>query len=362
MDLNNLFSKDEINKGRQIELDIAKGFAIIFMILCHVALCSNNGNSALSPTYYFITDAILGGPCAAPVFMFCMGVGIVYSKHSQWNNLIKRGIKLFLLGIALNLFRNVVLYYVSGALFGNWNYSPIYGGLMILFVDIFAFAGLSFILLGILKKFNLSNKMIILITLLMSILGSFINSMNSGPVLINFILGNFIGTDVKCTAFPLFNWFIFPIGGYIWGQYFIRVKDKNKFFKYWPLFIIIPFIYFLFISKTFLYTEAGYYYFNTFDGIICLLYVHGIIGLCYYLSKYMPNTIIKSLKSLSYNITEIYFLQWIFIPYGILFLPYIFKNIVMTDLICFIYSLIIIIITAILCEFIRKLKKRKNNI
>ena len=27
-----VFSKDEVNTGRQIELDIAKGFAILFMI------------------------------------------------------------------------------------------------------------------------------------------------------------------------------------------------------------------------------------------------------------------------------------------------------------------------------------------
>ena len=27
-----IFSKDEVNTGRQIELDIAKGFAILFMI------------------------------------------------------------------------------------------------------------------------------------------------------------------------------------------------------------------------------------------------------------------------------------------------------------------------------------------
>ena len=362
MDLNNLFSKDEINIGRQIELDIAKGFAIIFMILCHVVLSSIDGNNAISPMYKFIMDDILGGPCAAPVFMFCMGVGIVYSKHSQWNNMIKRGIKLFLLGITLNIFRNIGLYYFSGIILGDWHYTYIYGGLIILFVDILAFAGLSFILLGILKKFKLSNKKIILIALIMSIIGSFINSINFGPLILNFLFGNFIGTDVNCTAFPLFNWFIFPIGGYIWGQYFIRAIDKNKFFKFWPLFIIIPFIYFLFISKTILYNDAGYYYLNTIDGIICLLYVHGSIGLCYYLSKYMPKTIIKSLKVLSRNITEIYFIQWIFIPLGLLCLQHIFKNIVITDLICFIYGILIIFITASLCEFIRKLKKRKNKV
>ena len=33
--MNDLFSKDKINTGRQIELDIAKSFSTIFMIFIH---------------------------------------------------------------------------------------------------------------------------------------------------------------------------------------------------------------------------------------------------------------------------------------------------------------------------------------
>lgn len=52
---------------------------------------------------------------------------------------------------------------------------PIAGGLLLFCVDILAFAGLSFILMGILKKFELSNKKLIVIALLMSIIDSFKN-------------------------------------------------------------------------------------------------------------------------------------------------------------------------------------------
>ena len=112
----------------------------------------------ISPSYGFIVGNVLGRPYAAPIFMFCMGVGIVYSRRSQWDIMVKRGITLFLLGILVNVFEFFLPYYVCGTLLGSWDIFPIAGGLLLFCVDILAFAGLSFILMGILKKFELSNK------------------------------------------------------------------------------------------------------------------------------------------------------------------------------------------------------------
>ena len=89
--------------------------------------------------------------------------------------MVKRGITLFLLGILVNVFEFFLPYYVCGTLLGSWDIFPIAGGLLLFCVDILAFAGLSFILMGILKKFELSNKKLIVIALLMSIIDSFKN-------------------------------------------------------------------------------------------------------------------------------------------------------------------------------------------
>ncbi|WP_304091832.1 heparan-alpha-glucosaminide N-acetyltransferase domain-containing protein [Methanobrevibacter gottschalkii] len=169
----------------------------------------------ISPSYGFIVGNVLGRPYAAPIFMFCMGVGIVYSRRSQWDIMVKRGITLFLLGILVNVFEFFLPYYVCGTLLGSWDIFPIAGGLLLFCVDILAFAGLSFILMGILKKFELSNKKLIVIALLMSIIGSLLRDTDLGIPVLNLIFGNFIGTAGGFTAFPLFNWFIFPIAGYI---------------------------------------------------------------------------------------------------------------------------------------------------
>ena len=77
-----LFSDEKINTGRQLELDVAKALSIIFMIFLHTLIVVKGFNYSLSPAYDFIISNVLGRPCAAPVFMFCMGVDMVYSRHS----------------------------------------------------------------------------------------------------------------------------------------------------------------------------------------------------------------------------------------------------------------------------------------
>ena len=101
-----------------------------------------------------------------------MGVGIVYSRHSQWGQMIKRGITLFLAGIVVNVFEFFIPYYVYGYLFGSWDVFTIAGGLLLFCIDILEFAGLTFILLGISKKLKISNETLLIIAIAMSIIGS----------------------------------------------------------------------------------------------------------------------------------------------------------------------------------------------
>ena len=342
MYLNNLFSEEKVNTGRQAELDIAKTLSIIFMVFVHVVWMIFSFDNNISSGYALIYSNILGRPCAAPIFMFCMGVGIVYSRHSQWGQMIKRGITLFLAGIVVNVFEFFIPYYVYGYLFGSWDVFTIAGGLLLFCIDILEFAGLTFILLGISKKLKISNETLLIIAIAMSIIGSVLRYTDFGMPVLNLFFGYFIGTKGGFTAFPLFNWFIIPVAGYVWGQYFIRAKDKNQFFKYWPIYLIIALIYFVVstqISNGFL-TDIHQYYFMTFiDALFCLLYAHANIGLCYYLSKILPDIIIKAATILSSHIINIYVTQWLFVPLITIFIAYIFKGIVFTDWMAIIISI-----------------------
>ena len=361
MNISNLFSKEKVNVGRQVELDIAKALSIIFMIFLHTMWVEMNYNHAYSPVYQFVVGNVLGRPYAAPIFMFCMGVGIVYSRHSQWDVMVKRGVKLYLLGILVNVFEWIIPHFLSGTLLGNWDAFPIHGGFMLFCVDILAFAGLSFIVMGILKKFEVSNKKLIVIAVVMSIIGFFLRKIDLGSPVLNLIFANFIGTKGGFTAFPLFNWLIFPVGGYIWGQYFIRAKVKGDFFKFWPLYIVISLIYFFVSTKLWggiLSSEDIhlYYFMNTLDAAFCIINAHGVIGLCYWLTKYMPDAVINVSKILSSNINYIYIAQWFFVPVTGILIAYFFKDLVMNDLLSSILAICMIILATLVALGYKKLR------
>ena len=363
--MSNLFSDEKVNTGRQVELDIAKALSIIFMIFLHTLMVVKGFDHSLSPAYDYIFSNVLGRPCAAPVFMFCMGVGIVYSRRSLWNIMIKRGITLYILGLLVNIFEFFLPGFLCGTLFGKWNVFPMDGGLLLFCVDILAFAGSAFILLGILKKFNISNKWLIVIAVVMSLIGTFSRGTDFGSPILNLLFADFIGSTGGFGAFPLFVWFIFPVAGYIWAQYFIRAKDKGQFFRFWPIYIIVAFIYFFITSHVlgsgvFSDDVHLYYFMTTLDAIFCIIYAHGNIGFCYWLVKYLPDKIIKAFSILSSNINTIYIAQWCFIPLGVIFLVYIFRDLVFTDVISTIYAICMLILATAFAIYYKKLRTGKN--
>ena len=365
MGISNLFSDEKVNVGRQTELDIAKALSIVFMIFLHTMWVASNFNHAFSPTYEFVVGSVLGRPYAAPIFMFCMGIGIVYSRHSQWDLMVKRGITIYILGILVNVFEFFIPHFLSGDLIpGTSGEFPIAGGLLLFCVDILAFAGLAFILMGILKKLKLSNKNLIIIAVIMSLLGTFLKGLDSGITIIQLFLSNFIGAVGNFSAFPLFNWFIFPIAGYIWGQYFIRAKDKSVFLKFWPIYIIVALIYF-FVSTNlwvgiFSTNIHNYYFMNTLDAVFCIINAHGVIGLCYWISKYLPDAIIKAATILSSNINTIYIVQWFFITVLIILISYFFKGILWNDLLTSIFAIFIIVLSTAVALGYKKLRTAKS--
>lgn len=88
-----------MNSKRQFEIDIAKGLAIVFMVLVHTTeyfYCGKN------PTFQAIAE-FLGGPFAAPVFMFALGVGVNYTRDSSPKHFAKRGCHMLIMSYVYNL-------------------------------------------------------------------------------------------------------------------------------------------------------------------------------------------------------------------------------------------------------------------
>lgn len=330
-----LFSDQKINSGRQVELDLAKCLAIFFMIFLHCYFVTAGFQNTISVPMTRIIAHLLGGPFAAPVFMFCMGVGMVYSRNQEPAYLVKRGIKLMLLGLVVNVGEFLLPHYVAGKLLGEWDIFPTAGGLLLFCIDILAFAGMAFILVGLLKKLNLSAKQMVIVAIILSIAGWVLRFHDLGSNVPNLIAGYFFGSGGGFTAFPLFNWFIFPATGLLFGEYYIRCNNKKKLLSLWPVGLIISLAYFItswFLPNGFLSDTHHYYFMTTIDAVFCLMCIYGVIGLCLIICGISSDAFKRFISRTSSNVNAIYVIQWFMIPLTYIFICYFNRDIVFGDL------------------------------
>ena len=353
-----LFSDQNVNSGRQAELDIAKCLAIFFMIFLHCYFATSYFENTISVGMQRAVSQLFGGPFAAPVFMFAMGVGMVYSKNQEPAYLIKRGIKLIQLGFFVNIGEFFVPYFLAGNLLENWELFPIANGLLLFCIDILAFAGMAFILVGVLKKLHVSAKGMVIVSLILSLIGTFTRFHDFGSNVPNLIAGYFIGSAGGFTAFPLFNWFIFPAVGLLFGEYYMRCNDKAKFLRLWPLGLIISLAYFIiswFLPHGFLSETHLYYFMTTLDAMFCLMCVYGVIGVCYVLSKHLPEGTVSFFSKTSSNLNTIYVIQWFIIPITYVLIVYFSGGVVFGDLSLVVIALLEMVASTLLASGYKKI-------
>ena len=353
-----LFSNEPVNSGRQIELDLAKCLAIFFMIFLHCYFGTSYFTNEISLGMQRAVSQLFGGPFAAPVFMFAMGVGMVYSRNQAPAYLIKRGIKLIQLGFFVNIGEFFVPYFLSGNLLGDWDTFPIANGLLLFCIDILAFAGMAFILVGVLKKLKVSAKGTVVVALLLSIIGSIARFHDFGSNVPNLIAGYFIGSAGGFTAFPLFNWFVFPAVGLLFGEYYMRCNNKEKLLRLWPLGLIISVAYFVvswFIPGGFLSETHHYYFMTTIDAMFCLMCIYGVIGVCYLVSKRLPEGAVRFFSKTSSNLNTIYVIQWFLIPITYVLIVYFNRDIVFGDLSLVIVALLEMALSTLFASWYKKL-------
>jgi len=358
-----LFSDQRVNSGRQVELDLAKCLAIFFMIFLHCYFVTAGFHNTISLAMERIIAHLLGGPFAAPVFMFCMGVGMVYSRNQDPFYMIKRGIKLMLLGLVVNVGEFILPHFLAGKLLGEWDIFPIAGGLLLFCVDILAFAGMAFIVIGIFKKCNLSARQMVIIAVILSIVGSLLRESDLGSNVLNLIAGYFIGSAGGFTAFPLFNWLIFPTTGILFGEYYIRCNDKKKLLSLWPVGLIISLVYFItswFLPNGFLTDAHHYYFMTTIDALFCLICIYGVIGLCYFISGFLSDAAKQFISRTSGNVNAIYVIQWFLIPLTYIFICYFNRDVIFGDLSLVIIALLEIAASTALAAAYKNLRKSQG--
>jgi len=358
-----VFSNEPVNTGRQVEFDLAKCMAIIFMIFLHCLMVTSGFNNNISLFMQRGIAQLLGGPFAAPVFMFAMGVGIVYSRNQAPAYLIDRGIRLMLLGVVVNVGEFFLPHFLAGKLLGKWDIFPIAGGLLLFCVDILAFAGMAMILIGVLKKLKLSARQMVIIALVLSVIGWLLRFHDFGSNILNLIAGYFVGSAGGFTAFPLFPWFIFPASGMLFGEYYIRCNNKKKLLRFWPLGLVISVAYFViswFQPEGFLSETHHYYFMTTIDAMFCLICIYGVTGMCHSISLVLPDSVKSFITKTSSDLNAIYVIQWFLIPLTYIFICYFKRDVVFGDVSLIVISIIEIIVSAAIASAYKSMQKNRK--
>lgn len=329
-----IFSHEAINTSRQWELDLARAFLIFCLGLVHVTIeCTTDEGLCSGIPYLF--DSIIGGPLGAPMFMFVMGVGLSYTIRNTPKDHFIRGVKIFGLGYILNICRFLIPYLIGYSITGDSEKYMDQLLYKVLCNDILTFAGIAMVLIGLFVKFKVPHAIMLLIATVMCVLGTVFNGVDVNAPLGNIFLGYLIGTEdaagLVLSDFPLLNWFIFPVFGFVFGHILKRVKNKDLFYLTFSLpTMIIAVIYMIYgiTNEIGMFGEGQncYYHMIFSDVMASLCLTVGTVGFYHLVLKIFPRKWFYFAWSISEHITSVYFIHWVLVSFVVNVFMYIIRG------------------------------------
>ncbi len=312
-----VFYDGPCNSGRQKELDVARAVVIFFLALIHLTIeCSTE--EALGSGIPYLFDTIIGGAFSAPLYMFVMGVGLFYAKGSHFI----RGVQIFILGYILNICRYLIPSLIGYGITGEEEkyIEPLL--YKVLGSDILTFAGIAMMLMALLIAVKAPRWVMLVIAFGSSALGTALNGVDVQNALGNIFLGYVVGTEDAAgkvlSDFPLLNWMIFPLMGYLFGSVLIKVRDKKVFYLLFsPACIVFTVCYYIYGIKNrvgmFGEGQNCYYHMVFHDAVASLILIFGSIGIYYFITLVLPKWCMKLASDISRNITEVYCIHWVIV-------------------------------------------------
>jgi len=313
-----IISNDLPNIKRQTEIDLVRGLAVLFMILVHAS--SEFLDESYNNTIFAKVIDFFGCVPAAPVFMFVMGVGFIYSKNQDPKKLIKRGLFIFAGGYMLNFFRGFLPQIIGNNL---GFYSIPFNQLKqyLLAVDILQFAGLAMIVVSLLRFLRISPAFYPLFAIAAGIASPYLWGITSSNPVLKFLCLVAFGGQAY-TFHPLFSWIFYPLMGAFFGWLLIRAKNKNKFYLASGIISILiacaAFIYFYFFNSAIDFGILSgkiynYFHHGILSNIIFCSSIVWWISVWNFLTAILPQFIKKRLIFWSKSVTVIYVIHWLLI-------------------------------------------------
>ena len=289
--------------------DLLKGFAVFLIVPVHIleTFIDLPGRESLFGKILLL----LGGPIAVPIFMMVMGYFISLNKKKPLQNVV-RGLFIFVLGFLLNIglnFHLLLKIYTEG-----WQLDPLQ---FIFGVDIFYLAGLSIIILSVLKVIEKGQKWLVF-ALILLLVGS--TSYFNELLMVtdrNYILP-FIAGKYSWSYFPLFPWLAYPFLGFLFQKIEFQIKELIQKYKKGAIAVLVSILILVLAFSEFgiettinlsEYYHHGFSFFLWALGLVILW-----VTLFWLIVQRFPDfPLIVFLRWLGKNITVFYVIQWLII-------------------------------------------------
>ena len=366
------------NTGRQFNFDFIKMIMIFGLIPIHLfERCLLLEDYSINHVGFTSIDSVLStiiefadGSMGACMFMFCLGVGLVYSSRKTAKFLFKRSWVILAAALGLALLTNFISLFIQSQLYQRPELFEQALGWMFC-CDILNFAFLTLLFFALVRKLNLSNIVVMAIPVILLIISFFIPKMLfPGNIIATDLIGWIVFQEGGYSFFPFMQWLIFPAAGYVFAQYLQKTENRDKFYGIVLLISAVSAGIITAVSAlcgvdivTFFTSYNAHIYNKTLlSAAWSLSFVIFWSSLIYFLTRKVSpaSRLHKVAENTSKRITVFYCLQWIIIgALGYWIFPAF--NMVPIDFVqLFIASVILIIICYIISGKILKLIQKKR--
>jgi hypothetical protein len=246
----------------------------------------------------------------APVFIFCMGMTLCYSKRQKANEVLRRALNMAGIVGLLELSRTIVPCSIEWLIFRD--FESINYAYQFLCVDILQFVTLTLLAIAGLKKLKLGTVAMLVIAAVCSVIGQLLQGVSTGSVIGDMVAG-FLWSTYDAAYFPFLNWFIVPVVGYSFGKLWLYLKDKDTFFKWvTPISCGITAIYYIsmvLVGEWYYFSNGRYSGIGILDVLFMFVNFLAVAGGCYYLNKWVPR-FSHVFESMGARVNSVYCIHW----------------------------------------------------
>lgn len=313
-------SMDLQTTQRLEEVDFGRGLAVFLMMLVHT-LWMYADIPTQSETWLGAVIHFMGKGTAA--FLLLMGLSFILTKNQSLKSAVMKG--LLIIGFAY--FMNTLKFIVPLEVFGTmpesfvnaygWN-SPLTMGQLTYIVltgDILQMAGISFILVGLLRYFVKSKYAYLALACLVAVVSKLVSGYQPGIDGLNYVARLFF-SDHYQVYFPVFPWMSFILFGMFFGR--LIEEQPNAYMKSMFRFGLLS----LLVGGGLMFLDFEYHFGNFFHlgpgGVFYLLGITLILLRVVFVITCSGrlNTVTRFFKYLSARVTSIYIIQWTLICWG----------------------------------------------